>query len=53
MSGGLELNGINSKGTELLIEVVGELVEVLREIKEIHVEHNALLVEIKEAIQGD
>ena len=53
MSAGLKINGINSKGTELLITAVNELIEVFREIKEIHVEQKALLIEIKEVLQGE
>lgn len=52
MSAGLEINGINSKGTELLIAAVSELIEVFREIKEVHIEQKQLLVEIKEVLQG-
>lgn len=52
MSGGLKINGINSKGTELLISAVNELLEVFREIKEIEVEQKELLIEIKEALSG-
>ncbi len=53
MSAGLKIDGINSKGTELLITAMNELVEVFREIKEIHIEQKELLVEIREALQGD